>query len=64
LEMHFVEFVDLVQHCRFPNCVHIHEEGCVIQAAVESGQIDLARYDSYVELFYELSEVRRKKVSG
>lgn len=64
LEMHFVEFVDLVQHCRFPNCVHIHEEGCAIQAAVESGQIDLARYDSYVELFYELSEVRRKRVSG
>jgi putative ribosome biogenesis GTPase RsgA len=36
--------------------VHIHESGCAIQAAVEAGEIDPARYDSYVQLFMERSE--------
>ncbi|HOW72970.1 MAG TPA: ribosome small subunit-dependent GTPase A [Phycisphaerae bacterium] len=61
LETHFVEFVDRLQHCRFPNCVHIHEEGCAIQEAVDAGEVDPSRYDSYVELFYELSETRKSR---
>lgn len=59
LEMHFVEFLDRIANCKFPNCVHIHEEGCEIKAAVKSGEIDESRYASYVELFYELSDVKR-----
>lgn len=61
LEMHFVEFVDRVAQCKFPNCVHIHEEGCAIKAAMESGEIDESRYASYVELFYDLSDVKRAR---
>lgn len=61
LETHFVEFVDRLRHCRFPNCVHIHEEGCAILEALDAGEIDPSRYDSYVELFYELSETRRSR---
>ncbi|HOB75594.1 MAG TPA: ribosome small subunit-dependent GTPase A [Phycisphaerae bacterium] len=64
LEMHFVEFVDRVRHCRFPNCIHIHEEGCAIKAAVEAGEIDPMRYESYVELFMELSELRAKRMGN
>jgi ribosome biogenesis GTPase / thiamine phosphate phosphatase len=59
LEMHFVEFVDRLAQCKFPNCVHIHEEGCAIKAAVQSGKIDQSRYASYVELFYDLSDTKR-----
>ncbi|HSW47265.1 MAG TPA: ribosome small subunit-dependent GTPase A [Phycisphaerae bacterium] len=59
LEQHFVEFVDLVPLCKFPNCAHIHEVGCAIKAAVEAGGIDADRYDSYVGLFYELSEASK-----
>jgi len=61
LETHFVEFVDRVRHCKFPNCVHIHEEGCAILAALDADEIDPDRYDSYVELFYELSETSRRQ---
>ena len=60
LEMHFVEFVERVAHCKFPDCVHIHEDDCAVKAAVEAGRIDPARYDSYVELFYELSEAKSR----
>lgn len=61
IEMHFVEFVDRLQHCKFPNCIHIHESGCAIKAAIENGEIDPARYASYVELFMELSELRANR---
>ncbi|UCD28670.1 MAG: ribosome small subunit-dependent GTPase A [Planctomycetota bacterium] len=59
LEMHFVEFIDLVADCKYPDCVHIHEDDCAVKAAVEAGQIDQRRYDSYVNLFYELSETKK-----
>lgn len=58
LEMHFVEFVDRVADCKFPDCVHIHEDGCAIKDAVEAGEIDPARYDSYVQLFADLSDLK------
>jgi ribosome biogenesis GTPase len=61
LEMHFVEFVDRLAQCKFPNCVHIHEEGCAVKAAMASGQIDESRYASYVEMFYDLSDTKRAK---
>lgn len=64
LEMHFVEFVERVQHCKFPNCIHIHEDGCAIKAAVEAGEIDPMRYASYVELFMDLSELRAERKGG
>jgi len=53
IEMHFVEFIDVVPHCKFPNCVHTHEADCAIKAAVESGEIHPERYDSYVRMFAE-----------
>lgn len=59
LEMHFVEFADRLADCRFPDCVHIHEEGCAIREAVERGEIDRSRYESYYELFTERREARR-----
>ncbi len=51
LEMYFVEFVPRVATCKFANCSHIHEIGCTIKRAVEEGQIDPERYESYVRMF-------------
>lgn len=36
--------------CKFRNCSHLHEPECGVLAAVESGQVDAARYDSYRRL--------------
>ncbi len=52
-ELHFVEFVTHVAHCRFPDCTHIHESKCAIKQAVEDGVIDPRRYESYRRLFEE-----------
>ena len=37
-------------HCRFPDCKHLHEVDCAVLEAVADGRIDPRRYDSYVHL--------------
>ena len=41
--------------CRFHNCMHRHEPGCAVIAAVERGDIAAQRYRLYVEIVDELS---------
>lgn len=52
----FVEFVEHVPNCKFPDCTHTHEVGCAVKAAVESGHIHTDRYESYVRLLEDLSD--------
>jgi ribosome biogenesis GTPase / thiamine phosphate phosphatase len=51
LEAYFVEFVPHVAGCKFPDCTHTHETACAIKAAVERGEIDPERYESYLHIF-------------
>ena len=55
----FPEFTEYEPYCRFQGCMHIHEPECGIKSAVEEGQISRARYDSYLQLVQELSDVKR-----
>jgi len=57
-ESHFVEFADHVPNCKFPDCTHIHEEGCAVKDAVQRGEIYPERYESYVRMFEEPTEPR------
>jgi ribosome biogenesis GTPase len=41
--------------CRFANCVHRHEPGCSVRAALERGEIAAQRYRIYTEILDELS---------
>jgi ribosome biogenesis GTPase len=50
LDLHFPEFEPYLGTCRFPNCAHTGERGCAVQAAVERGQVDERRLDSYRRL--------------
>ena len=54
LSYYFVEFRPYLGECRFPNCVHDHEPGCMVQAAMEAGEIDEGRYYSYLSLLDSL----------
>ena len=47
---YFPEIRDLVAECQFSNCMHLHEPGCAVKAAVERGQIHPERYESYIRL--------------
>lgn len=47
LQQGFVEIRALAGECRFHNCLHLHEPGCAVQAAVARGQINARRYAHY-----------------
>ncbi|MDE6580709.1 MAG: ribosome small subunit-dependent GTPase A, partial [Ruminiclostridium sp.] len=53
LAENFREFGDFLDRCRFKDCAHIKEEGCVLREAVREGRISSSRYDSYCKLFAE-----------
>ena len=44
----FPEFAPFIPECRFHNCRHHTELGCAVRAALDAGQIDPHRYQSYV----------------
>lgn len=44
--------------CRFYNCMHRHEPGCAVRAAVERGEVAPQRYRLYAEIHDELSRAR------
>lgn len=50
LDWCFREFRPFLGACFFAGCTHTHEPDCAVRAAVASGQISEARYDSYVRL--------------
>jgi len=53
LQSAFPEIAELIGHCRFPNCVHLHEPECAVQQAVETGLIWDSRYRSYRKMVEE-----------
>ncbi len=59
LDEYFPEMRPLRDLCRFQPCSHIHEPGCAVRAAVESGAIARNRYDSYVKLYDEARQNMR-----
>jgi len=47
---YFPEMRDLLGQCKFYNCTHLHEPGCVVRDAVEEGKIAATRYNSYLSM--------------
>jgi len=52
----FPEFDEPAQGCRFRGCSHVHEPGCGVREALETGEIDSERYNSYRRLLAEALE--------
>jgi len=49
----FPEFRARLNMCKYNNCKHINEPGCVIMEAVENGDIEPSRYQSYLSLYHD-----------
>lgn len=50
LSHYFPEMQKLIQECQFNNCSHLHEPGCAVKDAVNSGSIYEERYISYLNI--------------
>lgn len=50
LDGYFPEIRSRVAQCQFNDCTHSHEPGCAVIAAVNAGEVDAGRYQSYLRL--------------
>jgi len=57
----FDDIEALVGECRFKDCRHLTEPGCAVRAAIESGELDLARLQSYRKLQRELKHLTARQ---
>jgi len=56
LSHHFVEFESFSDACKFPNCTHDHEPECRVKEAVESNEVSVERYESYLNMLFSLKQ--------
>jgi len=54
LDQLFPEFARYVPDCKFTGCSHSPEPDCAVRAAVEAGELDADRYESYLKLLRDL----------
>ncbi|MBS7566561.1 ribosome small subunit-dependent GTPase A [Mucilaginibacter sp. Bleaf8] len=47
----FPEMRNRMHDCRFNNCRHINEPGCAVLEALEDGEIEPSRYESYLSIY-------------
>lgn len=54
LDGYFIEIKPYASECRFADCTHIDTPGCAVEVGLETGEISLERFDSYLRLRDEL----------
>jgi len=55
----FPELAPHIGSCRFNNCTHRNEPGCVIRELVDKGEIAPSRYESYLRFYDEVRTANR-----
>jgi ribosome biogenesis GTPase len=56
LSHYFIEFNEYQNQCRFNTCTHHHEPKCAVIEAVENDEIDLERYQSYLNILESVED--------
>ena len=51
LQYAFPDFAPFLGKCQFHDCAHRKEPGCAVTAALERGEIEPTRYESYCRLY-------------
>jgi ribosome biogenesis GTPase / thiamine phosphate phosphatase len=57
----FDDIEELAARCRFSDCGHAREPGCAVRVAVESGEVDAGRLQSYEKLQEELRRLAARQ---
>ncbi len=61
LDTTFADIEYLSRKCRFRDCSHENEPGCAVKKALESGELPLKRWESYLKLKKEIRYAERKE---
>ena len=54
----FIEFRDFLGGCKFRDCKHLNDPGCLLREAVEDGKISAARFESYHKILTTMEDQR------
>ncbi len=57
----FSDMETISQGCKFRDCKHGTDAGCAIRAAVERGELELARLESFLKLDDEILTLQRRR---
>ena len=57
LQYAFPDFGRYIGSCQFHDCSHRKEPGCAVRAALEAGDLEKTRYDSYLRLYEKASQI-------
>lgn len=58
LQYAFGDFAPYLGKCQFHDCSHRAEPGCTVRQAVDAGQIEKTRYESYLRLYEKASQIK------
>jgi ribosome biogenesis GTPase len=66
LETTFDKISILSQNCKFKDCTHTNETGCLVLEAIKKGEIDISSYENYLKMerekaYFESSVAERRK---
>lgn len=61
VQAQFADIEQLMSSCRFTDCRHETEPGCVLREALENGQLDEGRWKNYLKMAAEVRHEMRKK---
>lgn len=64
LQQTFQDIEELAEQCRFSDCEHSSEPGCAVCAAIEDGELDEGRFQSYLKLQREMRYLAIKQDEG
>jgi ribosome biogenesis GTPase len=61
IEVMFGDVEELTKLCRFRDCKHQNEPGCAIREALDTGKLEMKRWESWLKLQKELAHLEVKK---
>ncbi len=66
LEITYQLIIDYSKRCKYRDCTHTQEDGCAVQGALISGEIDPASYENYLKMerekdYFESTQLEKRK---
>ncbi|GIV34855.1 MAG: putative ribosome biogenesis GTPase RsgA [Chitinophagales bacterium] len=58
---YFKEMREVLDKCRFNNCLHVNEPHCAVKALVEEGKIHEERYRNYLKILEDCKATRQEQ---
>lgn len=57
----FADIEEVASRCQFHDCKHGSDRGCAIREAVDSGELEVERYESYLKLEDEIEKLEKRR---